>query len=54
MEKNERMEKFLQQNERVTDALVEFVVRASEKNATSEEVKALSEVAEILFKYCLS
>lgn len=40
--------------ESVEKALVEFVERASSKNATSEEVQALPEVVEILFKYCLS
>lgn len=34
----------------VVDALVEFVLRASEKDATPEEVEALPKVAEVLLK----
>lgn len=38
-----------QMNE-VVEALVEFVKRASQKDATAEEVRALPAVVEVLFK----
>lgn len=37
------------QYEKVIDSLVLFIERASKKDATPEEIKALPEVAKVLF-----
>ena len=44
------VEKIRDTENTVIDALVEFVQRASKKDATPEEVEALPKVAEVLLK----